>query len=808
MAKKGKLLPGKKVVKKASKKKASKKSAVKKASDIRVKKTGPKADRSLQKLQERVEKQKQWSTDYAQRKSVTGRDIGEFDVDGINWDRRLSCKASLKTWCETYHKTIFYLGWSVDQLSVLEMVERCFRGSGEMFALAMPRGGGKTAICRGGMLWGTLTGLKKFPFFVGSTGTKALQTLEAIKTILRASRPLFEDFPEITYAIRKLEGRATLATGQTYLGNPTNIIWGKDQVRYPSLIIPKDIGDEMLKHDPSCLEWIDEAEGYISVAAGTMIRTAGVDGSIRGEAEAHPVTLSQPRPDIALLDDIQKDQKARSPNEIAKLVELIDGAVSALAGPDRRISVLKPCTIIKAGDVAHIYLTKKHIYRGQIHKLVINWPEGITDHGMDPDSEAGKLWMNYMILRTKSMKKHKDNRLADDFYVKNRSQMDEGFDCSWDNRFDKDTEISPQQAAMNFRADTPGTFAAEFQNNPRVVGADGQFAMITTIQLCNKVLEGVPKYQVPVRSQKTVAFVDIQNEIMFWMIMSSSLEFDAHIVAYGTWPEVEYEHFTKSQAANWSLLTRAYLERHPDQRDKAYTTEAGYLRAELEPKIWNALDQTTNYLKSKELRRADGSLIQIDRIGFDVRWGEITNTAKQFCMESSHTNLLPCYGQSVPVTNKQIQEYQRRPGWIFEDQICRNVKDSKWLVKPDPMGTQVMMMDPDMLKDFLHSRLVTPIGGTGAMTLFDQDPELHELMALHICESEYPELIENRGRSKNQWMTTVERTVDNDWLDTAYGCCALLGSLGCSVQPSKSDSPPKKPKRKLSDLYAQKRANR
>lgn len=786
-------------------KKASKNAFMPKASVRKKKPAIVKDDMAGPSLadQESVHRQREHARRHNTTKRATGRDIGMFDMESINWGRRLYCKQSLKEFCETYLPRIFYLGWSSDQLEVIKDIETCFLKSGEMFALAMPRGGGKTALCRAGIVWGTAYGFKRFPFFVGSNAPKAEQTLEAIKAYWRGSPLLQQDFPEIGWSVKCLEGRSQLAAGQSFLGEPTHIMWLTSEIRYPCLILPKEIGEVYRDKDPHSVKWLEERQAYISKNAGITIRTAGIDSAIRGEAETHPVTLEQPRPDIVLLDDVQKDQKAESVTAVDKLIRLIDGAISGLAGPDRRISVLKPCTIIKPNDIAHTYLYKKPLYKGQVHKMVEHWPQGITDHAMNPDTEAGKLWMDYMFLRNKSLKKYKDNRLADEFYKDHRQQMDDGFICSWEERYDNTIELSPQQAAMNLRTDYPLTFAAEFQNNPQTEGLDGTFAMITADELVHKVTSH-SRLTVPMEMPNCVCFIDVQNEVMFWGIVASDLNYTSQVIAYGTWPEIKHPMFTKHSTQSWSMLTSAYLQAHPDQRSKAYVTKQGFLRAELEPKLYYALTQTVQYILSLPLQFANGAKVELQRIGIDVRWGEANSVCKQFCANSGFSNLMACYGQSVPPSNIQIQNYQRRPGWVFEDQVCKNEKNSKWVIKPDTLG-RVMMIDPDMMKDFTHTRLITPLGAKGCLSLHNASPDDHQLFAHHLCNSELPEEKEHRGVRKNQWMTM--ETQDNDWLDVVCGCMALLGTTGCSLQPdTEKDTEPRKPRPKLSTLYAQKRA--
>jgi hypothetical protein len=271
------------------------------------KRPGPKAQYTPE---EKYEKQKQWSNQWRKNQSSKGREIGKIDASTINWDRRKRAMESLRNSCETYMPRIFSKPWSDDQLECIERGEIVVLDGG-CFCLAMPRAGGKTAICRGTILWATINGYRRFPFLIGSAQPKAEQSLKTIKTYLYSSPLLLEDYPEIAYPVRKIENRWHLATGQTHNGMPTHIEWGTDTIRYPSLILSMEEAEPYLKHlgEEFCV-YLPEYDGFFLKNQGVVFRTAGIDGSIRGDAEIDPITLEQPRPDLILLDDVQKDQKA------------------------------------------------------------------------------------------------------------------------------------------------------------------------------------------------------------------------------------------------------------------------------------------------------------------------------------------------------------------------------------------------------------------------------------------------------------------------------------------------------------------
>lgn len=783
------------------------------------------------------------------------RDIAgeEWEVllEGINWERRLATHRSLQRFSEVYIPGTFYLGWSEDQLRCVKKTETVFIGDG-MFALAMPRGGGKTAIVRSGITWGTLHGWKRFPFNVGSTDTKSLQTLEAVKTFLYGSPLLLQDFPEICFPVRKTENRFHGTKGQTFRGVNTYIEWGAKSVRFPCLILsPKEaeiflnprIGGKLRSWKEGEEPVVPFEDGFIPRPAGANIATAGITGSIRGEAETHPLTLEQPRPDVVVIDDVQKDQTAESPEQVKKLVMTIDGAVTGLAGPGGHVSVIMPCTVTREGDCSDHYLDtmKKPEYRGERCQLVSSWPEGITDTQISLETKAGKCWNTYIEVRRQAYRdfehhsrdcEHCRDNLLDpcqegkriqysstEYYLENRSIMDEGFVVTWEERYGnpdrqpdgsvkrKDwKEISAQQHAMNLRMKSPETFPAEYQNRGRKLTEEGEI-LITAGQLAEKAI-ATPRGCVPVDAQFLSAFLDLQNEIFFYAVLAVSHDFTGTVVQYGTYPEISTRYFTKNQTEGWGLLTREFFARYPEHKHKAVKTESGRVRAPLEAKIYHALSVAVPTLLNMKFEKQDEHLtkMSIGKLAIDTRWGQASDVTKRFIRESGLRNVIPYYGQSFPPTNKQLEEYQRTgayKGWLFEDQIHPNLKDPKWVIRPNPDGQWYMQADVDRLKDFLFARLASPMGSPGSISLHEGTADLHELFSDHICRSEYPEPINARGMTKNKWRER-EGAFDNDWLDCLAGCCAVSSIQGACLRTG-GEPVGMGTRKKISDRWKEKR---
>jgi hypothetical protein len=385
--------------------------------------------------------------------------------------------------------------------------------------------------------------------------------------------------------------------------------------------------------------------------------------------------------------------------------------------------------------------------------------------------------------------------------------MDADFVCSWKERFDPDKELSAQQHAMNLRLTNPITFPAEFQNIGRRLIDDG-IMLVTADQIAEKTIN-VAKLHVPVDTHYVTAFIDVQNEILFITLFACAPDFTGLFPFYGTWPEVGSYYFTKNQTEGWGLITREFFKKYPDYRDQAWKTENGKIRGPLEAKIYYALHEAVAYIKRLQLFKDDGhgTEVKVNRIGIDTRWGQVADCIKRFCRECGHPEVVPYHGVGITPAQKQIEEFARPKGWLFEDNINPQVKEVKWVFRPDESGQYRLMTDVNRMKDFLMARLASPPGTPGCISLFDAPPEIHEMFASHLCNSEYPEPVMARGLTKNQWKERNGRP-DNDYLDCAVGCLTLASMLGAYLRTdhSKHLAPSARTERKLSKIWANKRA--
>jgi hypothetical protein len=464
-------------------------------------------DPPIEKRRGNYEAYRDRQADVSRRRSAAGREIGPCG-SAEDPKRRERCAKSLKLFAETYASDQLKLSWSEDHLKAITRMEECILEGG-LFALAMPRGSGKTTLSEIAAVWAIVYGYRKFVMIVAATGEKANEILDRIKGLIESSDLLAADFPEVVKPILALEGINNRASGQTVEGYPTCIAWGKKQI-----ILPTVRG---------------------SKASGAIIRVAGITGAIRGAKHLTAKGESR-RPDLALVDDASTEKSARSLHQNLRREQVIKRAVLRLAGPGEKIAVFMLCTVIEASDLADRFLDRKKNpeWRGERCQMLYSFPKD------------EKLWEEYRRLRQQGFEDGDNGAAATAFYKSNRKAMDEGAVAGWPARYE-DGEISAIQSAMNLYLSDPACFYAEYQNTPQTeLFGDGIKRLDTALLV--KRISGVERYQVPHECTKITCFIDVSGYVLWYASIAWTPRFAGSIVDYGCWPPQSRSHFKQTDA--------------------------------------------------------------------------------------------------------------------------------------------------------------------------------------------------------------------------------------------------------------------
>jgi len=433
-----------------------------------------------------------------------------------------------------------------------------------------------------------------------------------------------------------------------------------------------------------------------------------------------------------------------------------------LAGPGKKISGIMPCTVIRPGDMADNILNRdKHPeWNGERTRLVYSFPTN------------EKLWQRYAELRAESFRQGRRGEEATEFYRQNRAAMDEGAVVAWPERYNHD-ELSAVQHAMNLKFQDERAFWAEYQNEP-LPEASAKEEDLTADAVAAK-LNRLRRGEVPIGCNRLTMFIDVQQNLLFYVVAAWEDDFTGYVIDYGTYPKQHRPYFTLRDA-------RPTL---------AAVTKAGGV----EGAIYAGLEKLTADYLGREFHRDDGALLRIERCLIDANWGQSTDVVYQFCRQSAHAAVvMPSHGRFIGAASRPLNDYQRKPG----DRIGLN-----WRI-PTVQGRRAVrycVYDTNFWKSFVYARLSTAMGERGCLSLFGDRPLEHRLFAEHIT-SEYRVKTEGRGRTVDEWKQRPERT-DNHWLDCLVGCAVAASMQGVALPGMATE--PVKDRRRISFAELQRR---
>jgi hypothetical protein len=682
--------------------------------------------------------------------AASGQDIGEIPPVA-NPARRAACANNFRLFCETYLAVAFDRPWSDDHLKTIVKIEDAALKGG-LFALAMPRGHGKTTLACAAIVWAVLYGHRRFVCLIASSTDRAIGLLESNKTVLETNELLAEDFPEVITPIKALGRTTNRQKGQKYHGVSTYIEWNADKI--------------VLATIPG------------AVASAAIMSAAGMKGSdIRGQR--HVTTKGKViRPDLAIIDDPQTDDTAASLIECKKRLRLLGGAVLGMAGPGRKIAAVMPCTVIMPGDVADKILDRSTHpdWQGERFSMVYAFPT------------AEKMWDEYAQKRIESMRGGGKGEPATKFYEARRQTcglllsaerpcskcphrtgcMDAGARVSWPSLFDED-EISAIQHAMNLRLRNEEAFLSEYQNQPKV--SEEEADLLSVAQVAARV-NGHHRGAAPADCTRITAFIDVHKALLFWAVVGWSEKFTGYVLDYGTFPDQRRRQFAMSNARE--TLTRAFPGRSKEEA------------------IRMGIEALATDLLARPWKRDDGTVMFIDRCHVDRGWEP--KAVEAACRRLGRSSLWTSLGTGLGAGSKPISEFTPKPGQAI---------GHYWWVPPPRRGElRHVRADVNYWKSFLRDRLLVGLADDGALTFWGKKPVEHELIAEHLVRSEIPDTKTSKtyGRSVEEWTHRISKP-DNHWLDCLVGCAVAANMLGLAVPGLFAAARTKKRRKRRKPVY-------
>lgn len=688
--------------------------------------------------------------------SKTGRDIGEIPLP-LDWERRKRAQESLLAYCG-YFPESFYLPFSDDHLNAIKCLETAVRDGG-LFALAMPRGSGKTTLCVAACMWAVKCGYHDFCLLVGANLPLAKAMLEGIQIQLETNDLLYEDFPEICYPIRKLERIAQRRL--IHNGNTIRMSFLAEEIILPDIRYP----------------WVIDGVPYENKAASGIIGVSGILGGIRGRRVTRP-DGKDVRPSLVLPDDPQTDESARSPSQCAERIRIVNGALLGLAGPDKEISAVMPCTVIADGDMADQVLDRKANpqWHGQRTKLVYQWPDDMTAEDVEGEQKRIRHWDVYAEIRADDMRRDEGSVRCNQYVADHFDDMHRGAVIAWEDRKSK-SDLSALQTAINIRLDRGiPAFDAEYQNSPHRDEASDQDQI--TVELVMSKLNRMECGSVPGAVSHVTAFVDVMHKALYWMVCGWEPDFTGYILDYGTFPDQHRDYFTLF-----------YVKK---------TLGLLYPRFGKEGAIAAGLTALINGLVKREFSRLNGGIAKIDRIIVDTSDGVMEKTLHQAILMSPFSGVVtPASGWGSNATLAPMSNWKTRPGEYNNHTVFSKEKK-------DDLKT--LKVDTNFWKTFVANRLSVGMGDKGCLSIFGRSPEKHKMLADHLT-SEIRSIDEARSRSIEVWKAKANR--DNHFFDCLVGCAAGASfGGGCVLEESRPMPRQESSSKSWSEISREKRGAR
>lgn len=485
---------------------------------------------------------------------------------------------------------------------------------------------------------------------------------------------------------------------------------------------------------------IEKNETHLELCSEGIVEFRGLDSHLRG-LKKRLKSGENVRPDFILLDDLQDRKSANSKKIIDKMEKMINADIVGLGGGSKKISMVMTCTVIERNDLSDRFLNRWHSIR---IKLVIKFPD-----------EDKKLWREYVEMRRElkhEKVEHEVNTACNSFYRSHRRQMDAGGEVYWEHRYDEKQELSALQAAYNFIADNGfEAFCSEFQNDPQE--AVPSLYEITP-QLVASRTSGIDKMLVPADVSWLVVGADVNYIGINYVVAGFKADFTGYVIDWGKYPEGVDELVdigTENEEIIAQKLAVGILGFAGMLKEKVYLRQ-NHLTGRTEPFI--------------------PSLALMD-----------CNFRPTFCIPAVRAVQTPF--RFLPDRGRSVQKY--KPPAQKERLI--GIPGDNLHYERAVRGEQIVHC-ADYWRMIAQKSFIQPPGVPGAMSLFGNNPRIHDRLATEICGERLVQMVQGQEREMYEWHEVVGRR--NDLLDALVICfvgASLLGarlggaSLPLSVKP-------------------------
>ena len=642
------------------------------------------------------------------RKTAAGQEVGPLP-DPRDPQRRERCAADNLLFSETYFPATFYMGWAPYQRKMMDRFQDVILNGGKECA-AVRRGGLKSTCARSSTVWCAVNGHRRFPVLAGATDDKANEHRENFFALMASSQTLLEDYPELLPLILKWK-----QPKKSYrLGGQLLTVHANDE---RGRIVFPDIADS-----PSC---------QVHIAPYSIEAT---DVSGLSYVDRFGVTI---RPDVLIFDDVQTPQSALSPGMTKRRENAVTKTFCGLAGLGEKLAAIMVCTVRENDDLTERFLSrKKHPdWNGRKYPSLIRLPERMD------------LWDQYSKLLVSGATPEDGKKSATEYYRQNQDAMDEGASVAWDKDKLPD-EISALQSLMTIRAIDPSFFRCEIQQESEIPVNTSGVKLDSSLLL--KRLSMLPRGIVPDDASYLTAFVDSQDQVLFWMVCAWRKDFTGWIVDYGGFPDQGRPQWCKS----------ALSERIGDLLPGRSWEESFVL-------AHNTID---DLILNHNWMTETGKPRQIDLLLKDWADGGHKPLVESQTQANKNKNRVRPSKGFAPKPGK-------KPVHLWGDAERDRHNGNEWIERRTEAPIHVQY-NTNIWKSHAARRLLTTVGAPSSVTICGQDESENRMLAEHFT-AEQPKSIVYDGATGTAWELIPGR--DNDFWDCFVGNNVAASMLSCGI---------------------------
>jgi hypothetical protein len=433
-----------------------------------------------------------------------------------NPKRREECLQDPERFLVTYFADRYRLGMGKDHRFIIQSIyDRAHTGGRQ--AIAAPRGRGKSEIVKGMIPYLVLANLVRFPLPIAATTPLAKRLYVDFKKKIATNEMLLEDFPEVCFPVKALEGAPQRAGRQHVDGKLTGIVWAGDYLCLPTV----------------------EGSPY----GGVKMTYYGLDAAFRG------ANIDGDRPDFILIDDPETRESAKSIQQIHDREQIIDQDISGLVSQEDNLTMAiittcqnRYCLSYKLTDPK-----QKPAYNGRRFGMIVQWPKN------------SHMWDEYIAKRHAGQSSGDEyGREAVQYYLDNRAEMDEGVEMITE-AFVPVTLASGEemvhsaiQQAYNKIADTShDAYCTEYQNEPPQ--EDQIEVMGLSAARVQSRIHRLPQRQAPSTTELRTVGIDIGNRNSHWTDIAWEGNAIGSVVDYGIM-ETHLEYQADDKAIEVAIL--------------------------------------------------------------------------------------------------------------------------------------------------------------------------------------------------------------------------------------------------------------